>query len=132
MTINLESIIDRIDYPYWWWWRSIEPKRFLKHRYQRSIRGFSDEDCWGLYGHLADIIIEGITVLRGPGSYASHPISLNSAEEWDGILNEIKEGFRLVRESEYWYWEDAERKAAQDKVDRAKQLLMEYFEALWD
>src|SRR4051812_8853462 len=124
MTFNLEPIIDRIDYPYYWWRREIQPKRFLKHHYQRAKRGYSDQDCWNLDSHVAGVIAGGIAeLLNGCG----YPSRLNSRDEWEAILMEMQEGFRLIADRD-WEFEvgfaSPKWKANRAKIDRAKQLLM--------
>ncbi len=132
MKIDLEPIIDRIDFPYWWWKWNIQPKRFLKHRYQRAKRGYSNQDCWDFDSYLARVIVGGIDeLLKGSG----YPTHINSREEWEAILKEMQEGFGLIADRDWEFdagFDSPEWEAARAKVNRAKKLLVEYFENLWD
>ena len=125
-----EKVEDVFLIPYRWWHTTGRYALDLKHYYQRARRGYSYRDCWSLDSYLAEVIVGGIGVLRekSPG----YPGNLQSMEEWDAILAQIQKGFSLIRDGDYVYWQEKERLAAEEKIKRAKDLLMTYFEGLWD
>ena len=122
--------------PYRWWHTTGRYALDIKHYYQRAKRGYSYRDCWSLDSYLAEVIVGGIGVLREKSH--GHPGDLGSMEEWDAILAQIEEGFRLIADPDWEWklgpdrWERPEWQAARDKIENAKHLLAEYFENLWD
>ncbi len=126
-----DTLEDILLIPYRWWHNTGRYALDLKHYYQRAKRGYSYRDCWSLDTHLAEVIVGGIGVLREKSH--GYPGHLGSMGEWDAILAQMQEGFVLLGGEEKWrVKDDAERREDQEKIDRAKSLLMRYFENLWD
>ena len=103
-----------------------------KHYYQRARRGYSDRDCWSLYAYLAEVVVGGIAVLRSDQDVTSHPANLTAHEEWDSILAEMQDGFKLLAEDMWWRVDNPNRDADTAKIERAEEVLVQYFEGLWD
>ena len=112
-----------------WWWRDIFslkiPKRYIKHKYQRLTRGYSNADMWDASSYLADIISataywhfahnQGI-----PFDYVNR-YGGQADEEWRSTLLDLYEGFRNDEDDVDWRPSDA-----------AFDLLRELWSDLWD
>jgi len=81
---------------------------------------FPDAYEWNLDMLIAHVIVQGIT----PPLRAARPAHLED-EEWNTILDTIKDGFKEYRDNFYTEKYDA------DKFNRARDLLVEWFSALW-
>lgn len=118
------------------WWRfKTRPIRFA---WQRLTRGWDDRVIWSIDIHLAKVIPEWIGELarieKRMGGVHGRFIDNGGADKQDFVYQEIIEGF------ECWYkmhetsdifpntpeWEDAN-----EKFEKAFDLLKEYFGTLW-
>lgn len=95
---------------YWSIWEHIKPGK-LKHYYQRAKYGYSDQDCWSIDWHLADIIPKMIAQLRRNLHGCPNDIADKWAKEdkddenmtyamkdWDTKLAKIQKAFELEYE----------------------------------
>lgn len=81
---------------------------------------FPDDYKYNLDAQIAHLIVRGIPTLRGQG----FPGGL-SEKEWNDILDEIEEGFQDYLDHKYdWPFDST-------KIDKAMELLNEWFAALW-
>lgn len=99
----------------------------IKYAVQRATRGYSTRDVWDFDKYLAYIIAEGCRHLRIKG--VSHPSDISWAE-WSKTLWEIEEGFRTYLDVMNSAVEYNDQNAA--KIAEAKELLITFFEDLWD
>ena len=174
---EVTSILDELinkkptiwDNIYWWIrygiWQWLEDRpRKTKFFFQRGWRGWADEDVWGFYCYLSKVILEGLEHLQE--NKHGYPATLDGMtgkyeydmDRWDKILNEMIDGFRLVRECAkgdnleigFTYHSEEEKdrmnKHMQEKfpnwrlttkeeemtINRAFTLFSEYFFSLWD
>lgn len=111
----------------------------LKWFPQRFKRGFDDRELWNLDMTLVEFIIkylepriEGFIQMKRWG----YPYVVGSQEEWNQILKEILEGFKIIKEHGSIHYvctgdkkeeEELERKAA-----NSVRLFSKYWTMLWD
>jgi hypothetical protein len=132
--------------PLRWYKAIVGIPRDIKWFYQRGTRGWADCDWWSIDSYLAGIISPMVRELRLKGIGYQYPPEVKdiTAEEmdkvgsewWKGVLQEIEEGFALHKEDKIGFGSESvdtdEAKANRKKFNRAKELFIEYFEALWD
>lgn len=84
-----------------YWWRAVRriPTRYIKHKYQRLTRGFSDADMWNGDGFIADVI--SATAYWHFSNGMGYPGRMTH-EEWLDTLLEIYEGFRNPDDDVDW------------------------------
>lgn len=118
--------------------------RRIKWFIQRGQRGWSDRDTWGFDIYLAEVLASGLVYLRD--NLHGHPVNEDtcnqclSAEEheckgfenWKNILNEMIEGFELLKADDEWFVPSERREEYKQKTERAKELLVKYWGSLWD
>lgn len=111
-----------------------------KHEDQRINRGFSDYDWYNANDYLAYVLVGMLKQFRECGSgYPAHlgyvvddPYNLQYGDNiWYSILTEMIEGFeahKIMNEEVY----GDKYKEAEVKLNRALDLLKEYWTGLWD
>ena len=105
--------------------------------------GFSYVDTWNLEGELANWLLPRVAYYREnchgyPLKFArygedGHTI-VNEEEavrKWDDILKAICDGLHAYLEGDF-YEDTPECEAEKEKWEKAKTLLFEYYEDLWD
>lgn len=129
----------------WTWWDVREFFAELSYYLRKLLRiiesklkrnGFPevvylDCDSWSLDYRIADLIIFGVKRIRERGIGYPYDLSMG---EWRRILLDIERGFEewiKLHELKYKFGSD-EEKQAQEKVEKAFDLLKEYFHDLWD
>lgn len=112
-------------HPLWWW--------------QRRTRGFDDRELWSLDYTIAKFVYPRLRAFREQ-SPVTPCISINPEQaptkeewaaadkEWDAIMDEMVEGFRLMAE-ESACWDGDPVSLA--KVDQSLDLFREWFHGLW-
>jgi hypothetical protein len=108
-------------------WHLLQPRTwwsFGLHRWQRMRRGWSDRDAWNLDAHLARVIADGVAHLREVNF--GHPTG-TTFEEWQGILKQIAEGFRVWADHCYGELTADEKEAYVE----AKRLFAVWHAHLW-
>lgn len=97
----------------------LEPHRQSLHATQRYQQGFSDIDMWNFDYFLADVIVAGCNwmIAEGKGT----PVVLDSGEDWNAILKEIRDGFSHRDDT-----------SELNPPKRAWKLLRKYFKYMWD
>ena len=145
---NLGKHITRRDRMKYWIlrkWNNVKLlPREIKWKIQRIKYGYSDCDVWSFDDYLLDVLIGGLSQLRNSGSY---PSKLKSVDEWESILSEMIDGFKIGKElinlnsfpyqkdtTDYneYYLEKMLLKEDQEKHDKAFDLLKKWFYGLWD
>ena len=138
-SVNLEAMIEKLSKKrpwyketfYWFYrlfYKIVDFPKEVKWFLQRGRRGFSDRDIWSFDYYLAKVIHEGTKRLKENKS--GYPSDMTE-EDWDQILGKISNGFgRLLEFSEDpELWDD---KKVMAEIEEGKQLLVKYFESLWD
>ena len=101
------------------------PTIWLRDFYQRGRHGISDSDSCSLSHYLAKTTVIGVRQIRKWAH--GYPDGL-SADEWDGILAKIEDGFQAWLSEDGWI-EGTESRA---KFDEAMSLYAKWFGELWD
>lgn len=69
-------------------------RRAVVSFFQRAIRGWADEDTWGLCDYLADVIAQSVYHLKK----TSHGMPADLTEgQWVDILNKIRDTFEIAK-----------------------------------
>jgi hypothetical protein len=86
------------------------------------------QDCWDLYTFLARINLAAVREFRSLA--AGWPGSFDGPDEWNKILDEIIEAYRLIVEGndDIAYQFDKKR---QKKIRKGLKLHAEWYQALW-
>lgn len=72
-------------------------KWWLKMKYQKTARGFTDEELWNLDCTFVDWIIPRLKVFKE--KTIGYPADVKSPEEWDKILDKIIKAFELYKQA---------------------------------
>lgn len=96
-------------------------KRFLKHLYQRIIRGWDDSETWSLDHSLAKLILPRLK--RFKELQDGHPSDL-SEKEWDEIIDKMIFAFE-------WYSDDPWCKEVPKEVNEGIELFSKWYRDLW-
>ena len=119
----------------------------IKHWFQRANKGYDETYYWGVDYRIVKIVLPILKDLRKHRH--GYPVSLNSVEEWDAILDKIilgweaadrvcndeyylKTGFpekRFEGDVEIWYNESLKD---QKTFEEMMPLFTKYFFGLWD
>ncbi len=105
----------------------------------RGRNGFSPYDCWNLDAYISGVLSKAITQYAKDAN--GFPSNLESQEQWQAILAEMAEGFRVHAE-EAWNlgYVDGEFSVEAYKQDYAKMerklnkslsLLKKHYQSLW-
>ena len=96
---------------------------------QRLERGFDSSECWNLDSTIARFIIPRLEVFIG--DHAGYPANMTS-EQWDNILNQILEAFKLyMDEDAFFNLTQEERDKRGKKIDKGLKLFAKHFSGLW-
>lgn len=99
-----------------------DDSRLLKYAEQRLERGFDDTETWCFSSVIARFMVPRLE--RFKELNCCYPPSL-TPEEWDGILQEMIDGFKEMKLVDDWDVFD------RSKVDRALELLSKWYLDLW-
>jgi hypothetical protein len=111
-----------MNYKLWLLWRNV---RFW---WQRRTRGWSDDELWNLDVTFANFILPRLKQFRKEYGDDCHPDGFKSVTEWNGVLDEMIEGFELMANDGYCITD----KNVDAKIDRACTLFGQYVRALWN
>lgn len=104
-----------------------DEEKLQKYAQQREERGWDDTELFGLDHTIAKFLADRL--YRFAEFTVSTPFPLTH-EEWKVIIITIADGMALYTNLSDWeYTMEAEENYA--KVDKAKALFVEWFEALW-
>ncbi len=110
----------------------------IRYWWQRRTRGFDDRDLWSLDYAVIKFIYPRLKLFREQIKWGvpRHPTEKGaqghlrslSVEEWEGILDEMLEGFQLAVEDDCYplIGEDHE------KLEHSMNVFRQWFFALWD
>ena len=98
-----------------------DDKRQALFKEQRETRGFDDTETWSLCSSMAKFVIPRLE--RFKTIHICHPGSI-TMEEWDGILQEMIDGFKEVNKMDFEEFDEA-------KVNRGLELFAEWYLDLW-
>ena len=118
--------------------------RKFKYSIQRFKKGYCDEDVWEPYIFISRTIVNILKDFKK--IQVGYPANLKIEDEWKQILDEIIEGFEIILSKdsppltlneEEWKKLPDDLKDNQEledirKINRAWELLREYFFDLWD
>jgi len=147
---------------YFWNWFSDIPRN-IKYFFQKGMRGWSDSDLWDMHHYITETILNMLVELKAKKH--GYPSTQDDKGEWDydedrwnSILNEIIDGFAILRKVDigdehleyapafpddkridmeshmrehYPTWRFVTREE-EAKVKRAFELLLKYYYGLWD
>ena len=69
-------------------------RRAIVRFFQRAIRGWADEDTWGLCDYLADVIAQTVNHLKN----TQHGMPADLTEgQWADTLNKIRDTFEIAK-----------------------------------
>lgn len=114
--------------PRYWKFYTFVPREIYKWCecfFQRGTKGYCYKDVWSIDGYLCEIIPQMLKQLKQ--NQLGFPTDLTS-EEWDGILDEIIEGFE--RGSKVHNYEATEEDMK--VINRGLELFAKYYFHLWD
>ena len=100
-------------------------KRWLKFKWQRITRGFSDEKLWNLDVTIAEFILPRLERLI---EYQHGYPSEFTEAEWKEVLGRMIKAFKIISSDDFWDM-DVEKKCA---VENGLDFFREYYFALWD
>ena len=131
----ITPILSRWRYPDVWPENIRELWRWTRNFFHRGLYGWAKDDAWDLNEYLADIIIPLLKELRkGEDSY---PYKVPTLEEWQGILDTIREGFEAWQAIQSG--EGISEDNPQEEYNKLLQTqykgfkkLAEYYNELWD
>lgn len=149
------SLWDHIEMKCRYVWEKItDIPRVIKYFIQRGVRGWSDNDLWGMHYFLTDIILTMVVNLRA--SRQGDPGEMED-DDWDKILLEIQDGFAILKKCDMseeevewggYYKDDKDHSEVNErmkkwngrlttreeerKVKRAFELFVEHYYSLWD
>lgn len=141
LIVLLETVVFEVEY------HAGELYSGVKHCYrcltrwwpQRRTRGFDDRELWNLDFTIVKFILtyleprlRAFKEMRRFG----FPAEFQTQEEWNQVLVDILEGFKLIEQNENPYIsmeEDEQLKLEQEqKMQKACQLFSKYWMHLWD
>lgn len=106
---------------------------------QRLKRGFDDRDLWNLDATIITFIVKflepRLKAFREMKSWG-YPAYLESQEEWQSILQEILDGFKLIEENGSTHLSIADslevQREQEAKMQRSIELFSKHWTNLWD
>jgi len=94
-------------------------RRAIVRFFQRAIRGWADEDTWGLCYYLSDVISKSVYHLKKEGMSMPNEVTEG---QWVDILNEIRDTFdiakRIINDDLYLIEDEDKRKKWQKTLDK--------------
>ena len=119
----------------------------VKWAWQRVFRKWDERVVWSIDYYLAEMIPQWITALKtakhgvpccvfdgecdSNGEYTKEQWK-NATEKYNGILDDIIIGFQSHLEMDNYSWSDPKRKELENKLNKAFDLLKEYYGTFWD
>ena len=101
-------------------------KWYLKQKYQKVTRGFSDEELWNLDYHFCKWLVPRLKAFKEKTQ--GYPPNLKTPEEWEEILQKMIDGFEIYT-SDFENIEDVKKNTK--KTNSALSLFKKYFSYLW-
>lgn len=96
---------------------------------ERLERGFDSSECWNLDNTIARFIIPRLEVFIEDN--AGYPGNM-TPEQWDNILNQILEAFKLyIDEDDVFNLTQEERNKRDKKIGKGLKLFAKHFSGLW-
>ena len=125
-------------------WKIVaEGRRRVKWAWQRVFRGWDDRVVWSIDSYLSEKMPEWIAVLRDKkqgipmlcipeGATGNSGDGLEEGEaKWDGILDDMIDGFNAAREIQNSYWPGTYDETVA-RFRRGMALFVEHYFDLWD
>lgn len=117
-----------------WRHRHLRPYRWCRgviSTVQRARRGWSHADTWDFHSFHSRLMVEAIEHMRVVAH--GHPGDLTQ-EQWDGILAEIRDGFRAAIRLDDCLedHDDEEDKKLRAEFEHGMDLFKLWYFALWD
>ncbi len=104
--------------------------RELKWKLQRMTRGWSDQDVWGAYSYIADVI-SGMLVHLSE-HHGGHPIDMTD-EEWTAKLKDLSVRIKAYNTSEDLdNWSGEKEEESYEITQQALKEMADVFGRLWD
>lgn len=118
-----------------YWFKHNRIRQFI----DRGRHGFAPDDCWNLDTYISGVLYKAI--IQYAKDTNGFPSNLESLEQWQAILAEMAEGFRVHAEDEWNLgYVDGEFSVEAYKQDYAKMerklnkslsLLKKHYHGLW-
>ena len=112
--------------------RHFNPKEYyrqIKWFIQRGRRGYSDQDLWGAYHHIASTVDAFVDYNLRYGH--GYPVNLTN-KSWNKILKEIQWYMREVSETTDTPYEVYSTEKYKQRCEKANALFAQYWQHLWD
>lgn len=87
-------------------------KWWIKNKYQKLTRGYSDEELWNLDVTIAEWIVPRLKTFKE--KKCGYPIGVSSKEEWDEELQTMIQAFEYYLQDPFLV--NAEERERQDKI----------------
>ncbi len=87
-------------------------KSWIKKKYQKLTRGYSDEELWNLDATIAEWIVPRLKTFKEKN--CGYPIGVSSKEEWDEELETMIQAFEYYLQDPFSV--NAEERERQDKI----------------
>lgn len=101
---------------------------WIKNKYHKLTRGFTDEEIWNLDYTAAEWLIPRLKYLKE--NTCGYPPDLKTFEEWQEILQKMIDAFEIyIREFETT--DVSQLKTENEIIEEGMQLFGKYFRALW-
>jgi hypothetical protein len=110
-------------------------KKEVKYRLQRAQDGYADADLWNFDSYLAQILCNGLSDFSD--RCHAYPSEFSSKEEWQELLEEMRDGFCFYNEHKYDFSNDgqeewiAKQENMNKRLKKSFKLLRKYFQNLW-
>ena len=113
-------------------------RSLIRHWWQRQTWGFDETEIWSLDYTIIKFVYPRLKFFRegNYGGMPKHPTELDAegfprhltSEEWEGILDEMLEGFQLVLDDVSYPLMGEDHK----KLEHSMDVFREWFFALWN
>ena len=101
---------------------------WLKNKYQKITRGFTDEEIWNLDNTIAKWLLPRLKYLKE--NTCGYPPDLKTFEEWQDILQKMINAFELYN-SDSNKFDLKQLKTEQEIIEEGIHLFGKYFGYLW-
>lgn len=101
---------------------------WIKNKYHKLTRGFTDEEIWNLDHTAAEWLIPRLKYLKE--NTCGYPPDFESFGEWLKILQKMIDAFELYLEDE-WPDDPEVMKKQNEIIEEGMQLFGKYFRNLW-
>jgi hypothetical protein len=103
-------------------------KRWIKHRWQILIRGWSDDETWNLDLSLAKLIYPRLVRFKELNN-AFHPDY--TEETWDEALDLMIESMRFHCSGDRWDYDNSMSNEDWENIKKGDELFGKHFQDLW-